>query len=148
VVFSATGIRGSVTSGQLALLSDGAFLAVAGGKDEEIPMSYLHALGTGRTVRPQVDAYELPNGRVVKVIADGECMNVSAAEGNPIEIMDLSLSLQALAVRELAVSAKREPGVYPLPDRLVREVAALRLRSAGATLEPMTSELAQAMAEW
>lgn len=148
VIFSATGLRGSVTTAQLSLVRDGAFLAVAGGAEEEIPMRYLHGLGTGRTVRPRVERYQLPGGTKVLVIADGECMNVTAAEGNPIEIMDLSLSLQALAVRELATSPKRAPGVYPLPGALVREVAELRLRAAGATIEPMTSELAQAMAEW
>lgn len=148
VIFTATGLRGTITPEQLRLVKDGVFLAVAGGEHDEIPMTYLHSLGTGRTVRPDVQAFTLKDGKTVKTIADGECINVAAAEGNPIEIMDLSLSLQALAVREIAARTHQRPGVYPLPDNLVREVAELRLKAAGATLEPLTDDLARAMTEW
>lgn len=148
VIFSATGLRGTVAAEQLSILRNGVFLAVAGGAEEELPMRYLRGLGTGRTVRPRVQAFTLPSGTTIKVIAEGECMNVSAAEGNPIEIMDLSLSLQALAVREIARNPKPAPAVYPLPDDLVREVATLRLNAAGATLEPLTDEIAHAMTQW
>lgn len=148
VIFSATGLRGTVTAEQLSILRNGVFLAVAGGAEEELPMRYLRGLGTGSTVRPRVQAFTLPGGTTIKVIAEGECMNVSAAEGNPIEIMDLSLSLQALAVREIARNPKAAPAVYPLPDDLVREVAMLRLKAAGATLEPLTDEIARAMTQW
>ncbi|MFI7066840.1 adenosylhomocysteinase [Kribbella sp. NPDC050124] len=149
VIFSATGVRGSITPEQLAQVRDGVFLAVAGGARDEIPMTYLHGLGTFRTTRSEVQEFTLPDGRAVKVIADGECMNVTAAEGNPIEIMDLSLALQALAVQHLALNARSlTPGVHDLPAAFGQEVANIRLTAAGAALEPLTEELRRAQEEW
>lgn len=149
VVFAATGIAGVITADHLELLPDGAILCTAGGGSFELPMAYLDGLGTGSTVRASVTDYELPGGRHILVIGEGDCLNCSDAEGNPIEVMDLSLALQFLAVEDIAADGRhREPGVYPISADAENTVAKLRLEHEGATLEPLTAELSQAMHSW
>lgn len=149
VVFSATGLADAVTEEHVEALPEGAFLCTAGGGAFEMPMDYLYGLGNRRSVRPAVDAYTTRAGRTIHVISDGDCLNCADAEGNPIEVMDLSLSLQALAVERLAVEAKGwEPGVYDLPGDIEHEVARIRLEAAGGSLEPLTDRQREAARAW
>ena len=149
VVFAATGIAGAVTADLLELMPDGVILCTAGGGAFELPMAYLHALDTARNVRDSITEYAMPSGRRVLVIAEGECLNCSDAEGNPIEVMDMSLSLQALAVEQIVNTARRwKPAVYAVSEQMENEVALLRLQYEGATLEPLTEELSAAMRSW
>lgn len=149
VVFACTGIAGSVTAEHVERLPEGANLCTAGGGSFELPMDYLAGLGTARSVRRAVTAYTNKAGRTVHVIADGDCVNCSAGEGNPIEVMDLSLSLQALAINRLAVEALNwPPGLYPVSEELEHDVARIRLQHLGASLEPVTDDLRAAMRSW
>ncbi|MEO5756076.1 MAG: adenosylhomocysteinase [Mesorhizobium sp.] len=149
VVFASTGIAGVVTSAHVLAMRDGAILCTAGGGDFELPMDYLRSLDASIEVRQHVREYTLPGGARIRVIADGDCINCAAGEGNPIEVMDLSLSLQAIAAEQLALEADRmAPGLYPISIEAERQVALERLRHEGATLEPMTDVLAAAIRSW
>ncbi|MFD4423070.1 adenosylhomocysteinase [Agromyces sp. NPDC058484] len=149
VVFAATGIAGAVTFAHVERMPDDVILATAGGGDFELPMSELGALGTAATVRPGVTAYTMPSGRSVLVISEGDCLNCTDGEGNPIEVMDLSLSLQALAAEQIAVEARDwPPGIYPISAELEAAVAITRLQHEGASLEPLTPQLEAAMRSW
>ncbi|MFC6235329.1 adenosylhomocysteinase, partial [Leucobacter soli] len=148
-VFACTGLAGVVTESHVEALPEGAFLCTAGGGAFEMPMDYLHGLGTRRGVRAAVDAYTTRSGRTVHVLSDGDCVNCADAEGNPIEVMDLSLSLQALAVERLAAEGEDwAPGVYELPADIDREVARIRLEAAGGSLEPLTDAQREAVRAW
>lgn len=149
VVFAATGIAGVVTPDHARAMPDGAILCTAGGGDYELPMDYLRSLGAPRMLRRDVAEYQTGSGNHVLVIADGHCINCAAAEGNPIEIMDLSLSLQASAAELLATTgASMPPGLHRLPDAVEAALAAQRVHLAGGSLEPMTPDLEQAMRRW
>ncbi|WP_347345192.1 adenosylhomocysteinase [Microbacterium sp.] len=149
VVFAATGIAGAVTAAHADLMPDGVILCTAGGGAFELPMAELDALGTASVVRAGVTQYVQPSGRTVLVISEGDCLNCADGEGNPIEVMDLSLSLQALAAEQIATTARHwEPGVYAVSGDVENEVALIRLRHEGATLEPLTDELAAALRSW
>jgi len=136
LLISATGVAGTVGLDVLRALPDGALVAVAGGVAQEVATDALRAAADGPPLplAPQLDAYRLA-GRRLLLIADGECVNVAAAEGNPIETMDCSLALQALALAHLAGDgATLPPGLHALPPRLDAHVARLRLAAAGARL--------------
>jgi len=149
VVFAATGIAGAVTDDHLALMAAGVILCTAGGGSFELPMEYLDSLGTATDVRRAVTEYVLPSGRNVMVISHGECLNCAAAEGNPIEVMDLSLSLQGLAAECIATEARYwGPGVYPVTSQMEAAVALARLQHDGAGLELVTQKLSAAMRSW
>ena len=114
----------------LALLKDGAVLANAGHDDREIDVE---ALGPGEEVRPGVTRHDLGGGRAVYLLVQGRLVNIAGADGHPVEIMDLSFSVQALAAHLLA-SAQLPPGVQRFPEELDREIARTKLASLGVTL--------------
>jgi adenosylhomocysteinase len=130
VVVTATGGVGVLGRNTLALLKDGAVLANAGHDDREIDVA---ALGPGEEVRPGVTRHELAGGRHVYLLVQGRLVNIAGADGHPVEIMDLSFSVQALAAHLLA-STQLPPGVQPFPEELDREIARTKLESLGVTL--------------
>ncbi|MFT4234761.1 MAG: adenosylhomocysteinase [Microbacterium sp.] len=150
VVISATGIRGTITREHLALLPDGAAVAVGGGVGQEIALDDAVAHGAqeeGR--RGKVAGLRLPNGRTIRVLDDGNCINVSAAEGNPIEIMDLSFGVQLAAVEHLLEGRGRlTAAVHTLPREVDDAVARLALDVFGGGLDRPTAEQRDFLASW
>jgi adenosylhomocysteinase len=140
VVFSATGVAHTISLEHLAAAKDGAVVAVAGGVDEEIALTGLaEAAAEVAEVRPGVTRYRLAETSV-DVLADGDCVNCAAAEGNPIEIMDLSLAVQALAVEHLLIhGASLPPAVHPMPDELDERVARAKLAALEIGLDRPTA---------
>jgi adenosylhomocysteinase len=137
LLISATGVAATVPLPVLRALPDGALVAVAGGVAGEVDVAGLRAAADGppQPLARDLAAHRL-DGRRVVLVADGECVNVAAAEGNPIEAMDCSLALQALALAHLAGDgAGLAPGLHPLPHALDERVARLRLAAAGAELD-------------
>ena len=130
VVVTATGGVGVLGRDALALLKDGAVLANAGHDDREID---IEALGPGEEVRPGVTRHELGGGRHVYLLVEGRLVNIAGGDGHPVEIMDLSFSVQALAAHLLA-STQLPPGVQPFPEELDREIARTKLDSLGVKL--------------
>jgi len=136
VVVTTTGGVGVLGPDALALLKDGAILANAGHDDREIDVE---ALGPGEEVRPGVTRHELGGGRAVYLLVQGRLVNIAGADGHPVEIMDLSFSVQALAAHLLA-SAALPPGVQPFPEELDREIARTKLASLGIALPGSTPD--------
>jgi len=149
VVFASTGIEGVVTPAHLEAMADQVILCTAGGGNYELPMAYLQSLEAPKEIRAEVEEYTLPSGKRVLMIAGGHCINCAAGEGNPIEIMDLSLSLQACAIEELALNGSQlSAGIHPVSEKTDNAIATIRLDVSGASIEPMTPELTEAMARW
>ena len=149
VVFAATGIAGVLTPDHVRLLPDGAILCTAGGGAFELPMDHLRSQGPPRPLRRDIAEYQTGSGKSVLVIAEGHRINHTAAEGNPIEIMDLSLSLQASAAELLALAGRSmSPGIHMLPDTIETALAVQRVQLSGGSIEPMTPELEHAMRRW
>ncbi|MFX5793424.1 hypothetical protein ABTD98_20360, partial [Acinetobacter baumannii] len=72
-----------------------------------------------------VSVLRMPSGAEVRVLDDGNCLNVSAAEGNPVEIMDLSFGVQLASVAHVLATPDLAPGVHELPRAADDEVAAI-----------------------
>lgn len=138
---TATGCRDVVTWDDLVVAKDGLLLANAGHFDVEIDVRSLRARSAGRRVREHVEEFTLPGGKRVYLLAQGRLVNLVAGDGHPVEIMDLSFSLQLLSLRWLALEGKRlSPGVYPVPVEVDEEVARLFLKSRGTRLNPLTAD--------
>jgi adenosylhomocysteinase len=148
VVVTATGRVEAVTGEAFQQLKDGAVLANAGHHDREVDVPALAELaGEPEEVRRGVDRYTLPDGRRVYVLVGGSLVNIAGGDGNPIEIMDLSFSVQALAAHRLAAGGL-PPGVNDFPRELDDEIARTKLRSLGIELDaPTEAQLAFAQ-EW
>jgi adenosylhomocysteinase len=83
------------------------------------------------------------------LIADGRLVNLSAAEGHPAAVMDMSFANQALSA-EFAVqnAAKLERKVYPVPEEIDMEIARLKLDTMGIEIDTLTDEQARYLASW
>jgi adenosylhomocysteinase len=146
-VFTASGIGHTLTADHVALMPDGAIVAVGGAGPPEFDPSLGAPVEWGDEVRPGVRPLTTPSGSTVYLIADGYCANTAAGEGNPIEVMDLSLALQLRALEYLATS-QLPPGVHLLPPEIDEAVAASQLAAAGIRIDAPTPEQEKAARSW
>ena len=147
VVLTATGLVDAVGAGALPLLKDGVLLANAGHSDREIDVAAIAAAaGEVTDARDGVRTYRL-GGRKVHVLVDGALVNIAGLDGNPIEIMDLSFSVQALSVHALA-AGRFPPGLNRFPDELDELIARTKLETLGIELDGLTDVQRGAIEEW
>ncbi|MEE8331335.1 MAG: adenosylhomocysteinase [Acidimicrobiia bacterium] len=132
------------------LMKDGAIISNAGHFDVEIDLVALEKMAVAkRRLRENLDEYELPDGRRIVVVAEGRLVNLSAAEGHPADVMDMSFANQATAVRWVVDNAENlESKVYRLPEELDDDVARIKLESMGFSLQVLTPEQAKYLASW
>lgn len=150
VFVTVTGNRGVLRREHFEEMRDGAVLANAGHFNVEIDLGALQAMSVRRRrVREHVDEYTLPDGRRLYVLAEGRLVNLAAAEGHPAAVMDMSFANQALCV-EWLVRAGRDlpPQVYPVPEEIDRQVAALKLRAMGVRIDELTPEQRAYLESW
>jgi len=142
LVVSATGVRHTITASQLEQMRQDTVVAVIGGVEQEVAMTDAEAAGA-RWVSDDVMA--LRSGRAVRILDRGNCINVTAGEGNPIEIMDLSFGVQVAAIRHLLNHRGLPAGVpspalvsacvdCPYGERVLRAVRKTRDIAAAGTL--------------
>lgn len=102
LVMSATGVPDTIDLGVLRACAGGAVVAVGGGVDQEVAVHDALADGAARsTIGRKVERLAWEDGHHVLLLDGGGCINITAAEGNPVEIMDLSFAAQLGAVRML-----------------------------------------------
>jgi adenosylhomocysteinase len=151
VFITATGSAEVITADHMAQMRDGAILANAGHFDVEIDVRELHALAVAVhcDVRPHMDAFELPDGRRLLLLAEGRVVNLVAADGHPPEVMDLAFGIEALALAWLAGNAgKLSPDVHPVPPDIDAEAARLVLTALGAEIDTLTPAQRAYLASW
>ena len=140
IFITVTGNRTVIAAEHFQLMKDGAILANAGHFDIEIDVAWLESnTQKNPKIRHQTDEYLLGNGRRILLIAEGRLVNLGAAEGHPAVVMDMSFSDQALTAEWLVKSAKGlGAGVHMVPVEIDKEVARLKLKSMGATIDTLT----------
>ncbi len=131
-------------------MKDGAIIANTGHFNVEIDIPGLEELSDGsREVRPFVQEYVLRNGRKVYLLAEGRLLNLSAAEGHPAAVMDMSFANQALAAEYMAKNASTlENTVYSVPADIDAEISRLKLASMGVEIDALTDEQQKYLASW
>lgn len=131
-------------------MKDGAIVCNSGHFDVEINIRKLaKAAKKVREVRNHVQEYTLPSGKRVNLLAEGRLINLAAAEGHPAAVMDMSFANQALAAEHLAKNAaKLSRDVYVMPRELDEEVARLKLKTMGLTIDKLTAEQREYLASY
>ncbi len=131
-------------------MKDGAILANSGHFNVEIDISYLRDKAVSeREVRPLVEEFTMPDGRLLYLLADGRLVNLSCAEGHPASVMDMSFANQALSAEYMVRNAASlKPGVYPVPADIDAEIARLKLATMGVRIDTLTAEQAKYLASW
>ncbi|GLW05350.1 adenosylhomocysteinase [Microtetraspora sp. NBRC 13810] len=151
VFVTVTGNRDVIRGEHLERMKDGAILANAGHFDVEVDVRALEslALTVNPAVRPSTDEYVLADGRRLLLLAEGRLVNLTAAEGHPAAVMDMSFSAQALAITWLARErATLAPGVYDVPAEIDAEVARLKLAAASVEIDTLTATQEDYLHSW
>jgi adenosylhomocysteinase len=116
----------------------------------EINIPALEAMSKSRrTVRPFVEEFTVRNGRKIFLLAEGRLINLSAAEGHPAVVMDMSFANQALSAEYIVANhEKLETKVYPVPREIDEKIAALKLKAMGVGIDVLTPEQKKYLASW
>lgn len=145
-----TGNRDVIRGEHIESMKDGAILSNAGHFDIEINKPDLEELSTSkRTVRQNIEEYELKDGRKIYLLAEGRLVNLAAGDGHPAEIMDMTFALQALSLAY--VNEKyQEIGadVVSVPAELDEKVARLKLQTLGISIDTLSDEQKKYLASW
>jgi adenosylhomocysteinase len=149
-VVTATGDKHVIDGEDFAAMKDGCIVANSGHFNVEINIPDLEALSVEkRQPRAFVDQYILKDGRRINLLGEGRLINLASAEGHPSAVMDMSFANQALAAEFLIRNHGKLPnGVHALPKEVDREIAALKLKAMGVTIDTLTAEQTKYLSSW
>ena len=143
IFVTATGCRDVVTRKHMDAMKSQAIVCNIGHFDLEIDIASLvnDKKLSKVNVKPQVDQWVWPNGKVLTVLAEGRLVNLGCGEGHPSFVMSSSFTNQVMAQIELwsaKGTKKYQNKVYTLPKALDEKVARLHLSKLGAKLTRLT----------
>ncbi|MFS0839572.1 adenosylhomocysteinase [Paenibacillus sp. 1P03SA] len=145
-----TGNRDVIRGEHFEVMKDGAILSNAGHFDVEVNKPELAAQSSSvRTVRRNIEEYQLKDGRKIYLLAEGRLVNLAAGDGHPAEIMDMTFALQALSLKY--VNDRYEAigkTVVNVPYELDEQVARYKLESLGISIDRLSDEQKAYLQSW
>ena len=131
-------------------MKDGAIVSNSGHFNVEINIPSLREMSTDvHQPRPFVEQFSLADGRRINLLADGRLVNLSAAEGHPASVMDMSFANQALSMEYILNNATElENQVYTIPEDIDREIARIKLEAMGVKIDKLTAEQEDYLNSW
>ena len=150
IFITVTGGMKAVDAKHVQVMKDGAVLANSGHFNVEIDIDGIEELSDSKTeVRPFVEQYTLSDGRRINLLAEGRLINLSAAEGHPSAVMDMSFADQALSAEFMANEHQNlENQVYVVPRDIDNEVGRLKLLSMGVEIDELSDEQEKYLNSW
>ena len=151
IFITVTGNRHVIDGQHFAQMKDGAIVCNSGHFDLELNLVALREMsGEPVNMRPFVEEYKVKtSGSRIIVLGEGRLINLAAAEGHPASVMDMSFANQALSVEYLIKQkGKLEPGVHLLPKEVDAEIASLKLRALGVSIDTLTAEQLEYISSW
>ncbi|KAA9007608.1 adenosylhomocysteinase [Paenibacillus spiritus] len=145
-----TGNRYVIRGEQFDVMKDGAIMCNAGHFDVEVCKPDLDERSAAkRTVRRNIEEYELKDGRKLYLLAEGRLVNLGAADGHPAEIMDMTFALQALSLKYVNDNYERLGAtVQNVPYELDEQVARYKLQSMNIGIDTLTQEQMAYLDSW
>jgi adenosylhomocysteinase len=150
IFITATGDIHVLNTQHFAKMKSGAVMANSGHFNVEINIPGLRQMSKGdpTLVRPFVEEYNV-DGKSLYVLGEGRLINLTAAEGHPASVMDMSFANQALAAEYMVKNHNSlTPSVYNVPEDIDKEIARLKLEAMGVTIDTLTSEQAKYLSQW
>jgi len=150
VFITVTGGLHAVGKEHIEVMASGAILSNSGHFNDEIDIASLKEMSiSNRELRPFVEEYTLKDGRLIYLLADGRLVNLSAAEGHPSAVMDMSFANQALSAEYLYNNqGVLGPGVHVVPPVMDAEIGRLKLSSMGITIDTLSSAQQKYQESW
>jgi adenosylhomocysteinase len=149
LIITVTGNLNVLDRRHFEVMKDGVVIANTGHFNDEINIPALEALSSSHvTLRDFVQQYNVDD-RKIYLLAEGRLLNLSAAEGHPAAVMDMSFANQALSAEYLSQQqGKLQPGVYVVPQDIDKEIARLKLASMNIAIDTPTPEQEVYMNSW
>ena len=149
IVVSLTGDKHVIDKKHFLIAKNGVMLANSGHFDVEINLLVLKKLAKKITiVRPFVEEYDLGNKKIY-ILAQGRLINLSAADGHPDSVMDMSFAGQALAAEYGWKNRnKLRKQVYSLPEKIDKLIASIKLKSEEIKIDKLTREQKKYLTSW
>jgi adenosylhomocysteinase len=149
IIITVTGDVNVLDAHHFAVMKDGVVVANSGHFNDEINIPALADQSQShRVLRDFVEEYVV-NGRRINLLAEGRLLNLSAAEGHPAAVMDMSFANQALCVERLVnLKGRLSAGVSVVPKEIDKEIARLKLASMGVEIDILTSEQEKYLRSW
>jgi adenosylhomocysteinase len=150
VFVTVTGNRHVIDKKHFERMKDGAIVCNSGHFDLELNLESLAGMAKDRShIRPFMEEFTLADSRRILVLGEGRLINLAAAEGHPASVMDMSFANQAMAVEYLVKNQKSlDKGVHLLPEAFDHEIATLKLKAMGVSIDSLTPEMTEYMNSW
>ena len=150
IFVTVTGCKDVITPRHFEVMKHNAILTNAGHFDCEVDVDSLAKMAVKHEIRrDNIEGFTLPDGRVLNVIGEGRLVNLAAGNGHPAEIMDMSFSVQALALEWLVKHKDSlEKKVYQVPDEIDDEIGRVKLAAMGLAIDKLTDEQVEYLNGW
>ena len=150
IYVTVTGNTSIIRKEHFLQMKDRAIVSNSGHFDVEIDIADLKKMATKvRTMRDCVQEFILPNKRRIYLLAEGRLVNLSAAEGHPAMVMDMSFANQALSTEWACQHHESlEKKVYRVPIDIDKEIARIKLKSMGVNIDRLTKHQEHYLAAW
>jgi adenosylhomocysteinase len=150
IFVTVTGNKHVIARDHFERMKSGAILCNSGHFNVEIDLEALGRMcSSHRQTREFVEEYSFRDGRRLNVLAEGRLINLSAAEGHPASVMDMSFANQALSAEYMVKNhSQLENRVYAVPEDLDKQVARMKLESMGVKIDRLTAEQEHYLASW
>jgi len=150
IFITLTGDINVISEEEFPLMKEGVILANSGHFNVEINIRALENLAVSKKkIREYIEEYTLKSSKKINLLAEGRLLNLSAAEGHPASVMDMSFANQALSVEYLVKEGKTlSKKVYSVPGDIDKEIARLKLESMGIKIDKLTEEQERYLSSW
>lgn len=150
IFVTVTGDINVIRTEHMLFMKEGAILANSGHFDAEIDLPGLGKIAKSRReIRDFVEEFTLKNGRHIYVLGEGRLINLVSAEGHPASVMDMSFANQALSSEYVVNNHQHlENKVYPVPEKIDRMIARLKLKSLGIKIDTLTPQQEKYLSSW
>jgi adenosylhomocysteinase len=150
IFITLTGDINVIRPEHFAVMKDNAIVCNSGHFDVEIDIKGLKAMSTKvRKTREFIEEFTLKNKKRINLLAGGRLINLSAAEGHPASVMDMSFANQALCAEWVAKNHKKlKKQVYNVPEEIDKKVASLKLKTMGIEIDSLTEEQKKYLTSW
>jgi adenosylhomocysteinase len=150
IFVTVTGDINVIRAEHFKTMKDGAIVSNSGHFNVELDLPGLAKLSKKRRyIREFVEEFTLRNGRKVNILGEGRLINLAAAEGHPAQVMDMSFANQALSAEYMAKNYRKlKKTVFKVPDDIDKNIAKLKLKSMGISIDTLTPEQKKYLASW
>ena len=150
IFVTVTGCKDVIVERHFDVMKDNAILCNAGHFDCEVDIARLREISVeSYERRNNIIGYKLKDGRTLNVLGEGRLVNLACGMGHPAEIMDMSFSVQALALKWLVDHKDDlETKVYDIPASIDDEIGRAKLAAMNIKIDKLTPEQEAYLAGW